>query len=168
MGLFDFLRGKPKSALDALKSPGGSILVENSFAQITPERIREEKIQGLIGSIFPIVTQAPDRMLDFLKFKFGEPEQDGAPLILTLRMMFFDFDADGAKFLTDVSEEDIILVESVPLPIRPAEISRNYREAIFNVASIVRQRLAGNSVRSAFELFNNIPIPRFAWETIEA
>src|ERR1035437_8751102 len=108
-------------------------------------------------------------MLDLHEFKFGEPEQGGAPLIVTLRLISFDVDVEtGARSVKESFEQDIFLGCNIPLPSRPSAISRDYREAMFNMAPIVRQRLTAmnNDALTPFDLLDNIPISRFAWEAI--
>lgn len=153
------------------KAPRGFILAENSFAQVTPERIRDESIRSLFESIFPIDSETSEYMLDLHEFKFGELEQGGAPLIVTLRLISFDVDVEtSARSVKEIFEQDIFLGCNIPLPSRPSAISRDYREAMFNMAPIVRQRLKAmdNGALTPFDLLDNIPISRFAWEAIDA
>lgn len=153
------------------KAPSGFILAENSFAQVTPEQIRYESIRGLLESIFPIRSETAEHMLELHKFKFGESEEGGTPLIATLRLISFDVDEEtGELSVKDIFEQDVFLGGYISLPTGPSAIGRNYRESMLNLSHIVRQRLAvvDDDAVTPFGLLDSIPISRFAWEAIDA
>jgi hypothetical protein len=123
------------------KAPRGLILAENSFAQVSPERIRHESIMGIFESIFPISSESRDSMLDLHEMKFGAPESVDESLVLILRLIRFDVDAQsGERRVKEILEQDVI-IGSVPLPSGPSVISRSYHEAVLNLHQTIQQRL---------------------------
>jgi hypothetical protein len=123
------------------KAPRGLILAENSFAQVSPERIRRESIRGIYEGIFPVVSESRDSMLEFHEMKFGVAEWGEETLMLTLRLIRFDVDPQtGERCVKDISEQDVIFGD-VPRPNGPSVISRSYREAVLNLHQTIQQRL---------------------------
>jgi hypothetical protein len=123
------------------KAPGGLILAENSFADVSPELIRHESIRGIFESIFPVVSESRDSMIDLHEIKFGAPESADETLVLTLRLIRFDVDAQTSEHhIKEILEQDVIF-GSVPLPSGPSVVSRNYREAALSLRQTIQQRL---------------------------
>jgi hypothetical protein len=122
------------------KAPRGFILAENSFAQASPQCIRLESTRVLFESIFPIISESGEAMLDLHELTFGASLGGEDSLMLTLRLITFDVDAQtGERRIKDVLEQDII-IGNVPLPRGPSILSRSYREAVINLRHVVQQR----------------------------
>ncbi|OJU14957.1 MAG: hypothetical protein BGN84_11055 [Afipia sp. 62-7] len=122
------------------KAPRGFILAENSFAHASSQCIRLESIRLLFESIFPIVSESGDAMLDLHEMIFGAPNWDEDALMLTLRLIKFDVDGQTEeRRLKDILEQDII-IGTVPLPRGPSVLSRSYREAVINLRHVVQHR----------------------------
>lgn len=122
------------------KAPRGFILAEDSFAQVSPERIRHESMRGIFESIFPVVSE--DSMLDLHEMKFGVPEWGDDSLMLTLRLVLFDIDEQtDQKRVKDIWEQDVFF-GSVPLPGGPSVISGSYHEAVLNLQHTIQERLS--------------------------
>jgi hypothetical protein len=123
------------------KAPRGFILAENSFAQVSHEQIRDESIRVLFGGIFPTCSESGDILLDLHEIKLDVPEWGEGSLILTLRLVCFDVDADtGVRLVTDIKEQDV-LFGSVPLPNGPSVISPSYRGAVLDLRQTIQKRL---------------------------
>lgn len=175
------------------KAPRAFMLAEDSFTQVAPvkhgeteqgdtdevmnepgqrfcaERLRDESIRRLFESSFPILAESGNSMLDLHEIKFGVPVVGDAPLILTLRLITFDEDAqNGTRRVRDIAEQDVIL-GSIPLPSGPSVISRDYRDAILNMEQIVRQRLTSMNIEalSPFDLLDNIPLTKCQWDVVD-
>lgn len=129
------------------KAPRGFILAENSFAQASPQCIRLESIRVLFESIFPIISESGEAMLDLHELTFGAADWGEDSLMLTLRLIDFDVDAQtGERRVKDILEQDII-IGSIPLPRGPSVLSRSYRGAVINLRHVVQQnfKLPGRS-----------------------
>lgn len=123
------------------KVPHGFILADNSFAHVSPERIRHESIREIFESIFPVVSESQDSMLDLHEMKFSAPGWDDESLMLTLRLIRFDADEQtGERRIKEIVEQDVI-IGTVPIPSGPSVLSRSYREAVLNLHQTIQQRL---------------------------
>jgi DNA-directed RNA polymerase subunit beta len=87
---------------------------------------RDEGLQAVFKSVFPISDFSGSSMLEFVKYEFEAPKFDvdecrqrdltyAAPLKVTLRLIVFDIDEDtGAKSIKDIKEQDVYMGD-IPL-----------------------------------------------------
>jgi DNA-directed RNA polymerase subunit beta len=82
---------------------------------------REEGLQAVFKSVFPITDFAGTASLEFVKYEFEQPKYDvdecrqrdmtfAAPLKVTLRLIVFEVDEEtGAKSVKDIKEQDVYM-----------------------------------------------------------
>ena len=82
---------------------------------------RDEGLQAVFRSVFPISDFSGAAMLEFVRYDFEAPKYDvdecrqrdmtyAAPLKVTLRLIVFDIDEDtGAKSVKDIKEQDVYM-----------------------------------------------------------
>jgi hypothetical protein len=174
------------------RAPRGFMLAENSFAQIAPvqdggtvqgdagermdgptprfdaERHRDKSIRSLFESIFPIVADSHNAVIELHDLKFRAETESGALLMLTLRLITFKLDEETAtRGVADIFEQDVFLGR-IPLPHRPSAISPDYHDAILNMELIVRQRLSSMNLEglAPWDLLVNIPLGSHVWDVV--
>ena len=103
----------------------------NSYEQflqrfVPNEKRREQGLQTVFKSVFPIKDFAETSTLEFVKYEFDEPKYDveecrsrginyAAPLRVTLRLIVWIVDADtGAREIKDIKEQDVYMGD-IPL-----------------------------------------------------
>ncbi|HYC25459.1 MAG TPA: DNA-directed RNA polymerase subunit beta, partial [Roseiarcus sp.] len=82
---------------------------------------RDEGLQAVFKSVFPISDFAGTALLEFVKYEYEAPKYDvdecrqrgmtyAAPLRVTLRLIVFDVDPEtGAKSVKDIKEQDVYM-----------------------------------------------------------
>ena len=82
---------------------------------------KDEGLESVFRSVFPISDFAGTALLEFVKFEFEQPKFDvdecrqrgmtfAAPLKVTLRLIVFDVDPDtGSKSVKDIKEQDVYM-----------------------------------------------------------
>jgi DNA-directed RNA polymerase subunit beta len=82
---------------------------------------RDEGLQAVFKSVFPITDFSGTSMLEFVRYDFEAPKYDveecrqrdmtyAAPLKVTLRLIVFDIDEDtAAKSIKDIKEQDVYM-----------------------------------------------------------
>src|SRR3984885_5351788 len=104
---------------------------KNSYEQflqrfVVNDKRREQGLQTVFKSVFPIKDFAETSTLEFVKYEFDEPKYDieecrsrginyAAPLRVTLRLIVWIVDADtGAREIKDIKEQDVYMGD-IPL-----------------------------------------------------
>src|SRR6195952_845169 len=82
---------------------------------------KEEGLQAVFKSVFPITDFSNTASLEFVKYEFEQPKYDvdecrqrdmtfAAPLKVTLRLIVFEVDEEtGAKSVKDIKEQDVYM-----------------------------------------------------------
>jgi hypothetical protein len=123
------------------KAPRGFILAENSFAPVSPDRVRDESVRAIFESSFPVVSESNDAMLDLHEIRFGPHGWKDDSVVLTLRLILFNLDEQtGARTVKKILEQDLYC-GSVALPNGPSVLSRSYRQAVLNLHQTIQERL---------------------------
>ena len=90
--------------------------------EVPPERREEIGLQAVFNSIFPITDYEGSASLEFVRYDFGEPKYTpeecrekgmtySTPLKVTLRLAVWDQQAEGAKSIRDIKEQEVYLGE---------------------------------------------------------
>ncbi|NOR70234.1 MAG: DNA-directed RNA polymerase subunit beta [Methylomarinum sp.] len=96
-----------------------------SFLQsgIEPKKRLERGLHGAFGSVFPIVSHSGYAVLEYVKYRLGEPTFDvrecqqrgatfAAPLRVLVRLVIYDKDAPvSAKVVKDIREQEVYMGE---------------------------------------------------------
>ena len=110
-------------------------------ADVAPEKRKNEGLQAIFNSVFPISDYNQTVSLEFVKYHLSHPKYDiqecrqrdmtyAAPLQVTLRLVVFDTEEEGGKkTIQNVKEQDVYLSE-IPLMTENASFVINGTERV--------------------------------------
>ena len=120
---------------------------------------RDEGLQAVFKSVFPITDFTGTPMLEFVRYEFEPPKYDveecrqrdmtyAAPLKVTLRLIVFEVDEEtGAKSVKDIKEQDVYMGD-MPLMTTTAPSSSTAPSASSSPRCTVRRACSSITTRA--------------------